>query len=116
MYHDLLLFFAHTYAEVFGITAGPPVHDPLAVAVILSDHLSETLLFDDRGGERWHVDVVIDGIHSDVDEDRGQLGRTKIVKVGHDGVRIPRGLNIPIFWNVVDKCLTIVEQDPNSMK
>lgn len=116
LYHDLLLFFAKTYAEVFGITVGPPLHDPLAVAVILSDHLSEMLSFDDRGGERWHVDVVIDGIHSDVDEDRGQLGRTKIVKVGRDGVRIPRGLDIPLFWNVVDKCLTIAEQDPNSMR
>ncbi|KAL9035387.1 MAG: hypothetical protein Q9214_006605, partial [Letrouitia sp. 1 TL-2023] len=116
MYHDLLIFFAHTYAEVLGITAGPPLHDPLAVAVVLSDHLSEVLLFDDRGGERWHVDVVIDGIHSDVNEERGQLGRTKIAKVGQGGVRIPRGLDIPMFWNVVDKCLTIAEQDPNSMK
>ncbi|KAL9610683.1 MAG: hypothetical protein Q9167_004631 [Letrouitia subvulpina] len=113
MYHDLLLFFAHTYAEVFGITAGPPLHDPLAVAVILSD---EMLLFDDRGGERWHVDVVIQGVHSDVDEERGQLGRTKISKVEQGGVRIPRGLDIPVFWNVVDKCLKIAEQDSNSMK
>lgn len=37
MLHDLLTFFAHTYASVFGITAGPPLHDPLAVAVLLSN-------------------------------------------------------------------------------
>ena len=35
MLHSLLSFFAHTYATVFGITQGPPLHDPLAVAVIL---------------------------------------------------------------------------------
>lgn len=31
LYHEIVQFFAHTYAEVFGITAGPPTHDPLAV-------------------------------------------------------------------------------------
>jgi len=32
---ELLTFFAKTYVEVFGITEGPPLHDPLAVAVVL---------------------------------------------------------------------------------
>ncbi|KAI9745244.1 MAG: Uridine nucleosidase 1 [Claussenomyces sp. TS43310] len=32
---ELLTFFATTYATIFGITAGPPLHDPLAVAAIL---------------------------------------------------------------------------------
>ncbi|KAI9837954.1 MAG: hypothetical protein M1819_006108 [Sarea resinae] len=33
--HDLLTFFSATYADVFGLTAGPPLHDPLAVAAII---------------------------------------------------------------------------------
>ncbi len=35
MLHDLLTFFAHTYAAKFGLVHGPPLHDPLAIAVLL---------------------------------------------------------------------------------
>ncbi len=31
---ELLTFFAATYRDVFGVTEGPPLHDPLAVAAI----------------------------------------------------------------------------------
>jgi len=57
MLHDLLTYFAETYARVFGIGAGPPLHDPLAVAAILPD--STTHL-----GFEWKettVDVVVSG-------------------------------------------------------
>jgi uridine nucleosidase len=30
MFVELLNFFSHSYATVFGITEGPPLHDPLA--------------------------------------------------------------------------------------
>ena len=32
--HEILEFFAGTYDEFFDIKAGPPLHDPLAVAVL----------------------------------------------------------------------------------
>lgn len=57
MLHDLLTYFAETYARVFGISAGPPLHDPLAVAAMLPD--STTHL-----GFQWKettVDVVVSG-------------------------------------------------------
>ncbi|KAL8716847.1 MAG: hypothetical protein Q9225_005862 [Loekoesia sp. 1 TL-2023] len=78
MFYDLLVFFAHTYADVFGISEGPPLHDPVAVAVVLSEIGAENLAFDDGGGERFNVDVVTDGAHSDSDTERGQVGRTVI--------------------------------------
>ena len=45
-------FFAGTYAEVFSITAGPPLHDPLAVAAAIYPEI-----FDDKDGERFQVDI-----------------------------------------------------------
>ena len=107
MLYELLIFFAHTYAEVFGITAGPPLHDPIAVAVLLFDHSYEDLNFDDSGGERWLVEVITDGLHSDLDAERGQVGRTVLREASRveGGVRIPRGLDVEHFWSMLEKCV-----------
>ncbi|KAL8770219.1 MAG: hypothetical protein Q9209_004061 [Squamulea sp. 1 TL-2023] len=113
LFYELLAFFAHTYADVFGITEGPPLHDPLAVAIILFDEGSNDLAFDDRDGERWDVEVVTDGLHSDNNHERGQVGRTVISssKERGVGVRIPRGLDVECFWDVVEDCLKIVDNN-----
>ncbi|KAL8852091.1 MAG: hypothetical protein Q9221_003021 [Calogaya cf. arnoldii] len=112
MFNELLVFFAHTYANVFGITDGPPLHDPLAVAFILfNEGWEEYLSFDDRGGERWDVNVVTNGLHSDDDHERGQVGRTMISPseaIGV-GVRIPRSLFVEKFWAVVEDCLQVMD-------
>ena len=111
MLYDLLTFFAHTYSDVFGLTAGPPLHDPIAIAALLFDELDEGLRFDDRGGERWHVEVITEGLHSDMEEEQGQVGRTiatKVVGTG-GGVRIPRGLDVQRFWAVVEQCVQQAE-------
>lgn len=108
MLHDLLIFFASTYSTIFGLVAGPPLHDPIAVAVILNDlALGEPLGFHDNGGERWHVTVVTDGLHSDCKVERGQLGRTSVSKAApHEGgVRIPKRLNVEHFWAMIERCI-----------
>ena len=107
MFHDLLLFFANTYKDVFGLVEGPPLHDPVAVAALLPD---STLSFDDRDGERWHVEVVINGVHSKDKKTVGQLGRTVVTKADGKGVRIPRGLDVDKFWGLIDQALVNVEQ------
>ena len=111
MLHDLLTFFAHTYSDVFGLTAGPPLHDPVAVALLLFDRGKEDLRFDDRGAERWHVEVVTEGLHSDSEQERGQVGRTIATKVTGSGcgVRIPRSLDVQRFWAVVEQCVQRAE-------
>ena len=111
MLHDLLTFFAHTYSNVFGLTAGPPLHDPVAVAVILFDQAKENLRFDDCGGERWHVEVVTKGLHSELEEEQGQVGRTIAVKVtgSGGGVRIPRGIDVQRFWAMIEQCIQRAE-------
>ena len=97
MFYELLMFFAKTYEEVFGMKEGPPLHDPLAVAFVLANHVDESdrIPFDDRNGERWQVDVELSGI---------QLGRTKISKAER-GVVIPRDLDRKKFWSVLGECL-----------
>jgi uridine nucleosidase len=95
-------FFAGTYAEVFSITEGPPLHDPLAVSAAIHPEI-----FDDRGGERFQVDIVTDGVHSLTQSEVGELGRTKVTKLpdGQGGCRIPRGVDLATFWGSIESVL-----------
>lgn len=76
---ELLMFFAKTYAEVFGITEGPPLHDPLAVAVVLDGIRGVQIPFYDWRPdvgvrERFKVKVVTEGTHEDA-QNGAQTGR-----------------------------------------
>lgn len=107
---ELLTFFAKTYAEVFGIIEGPPLHDPLAVAVVLDGIRGVEIPFYDfkEGGkrERYAVHVVTEGSHEEA-QAGAETGRTVIslLPEGEDGVKIPRGLDIGRFWSVLEECL-----------
>ena len=102
MYHDLLMFFAKTYADVFGLKDGPPLHDPVAVAVLMHDcaDASMRIKFDDNGGERWDVEVELAG---------EEIGRTNI-KLAKGGILIPRTLDLKHFWRVLNECLDMVDE------
>ncbi|KAI0117363.1 Inosine/uridine-preferring nucleoside hydrolase [Daldinia grandis] len=111
---ELLNFFAGTYRDVFGIIEGPPLHDPLAVAAVLVDTEYEIPFYDydpkSPGGpnrrERFAVEVVTEGTLEDARERGAQTGRTLVTLLppGSEGVRIPRGLDIPMFWKVIEEC------------
>jgi len=102
LFSQIMSFFAGTYAEVFSITEGPPLHDPLAVSAAV-----DPAIFDDRGGERFKVDIVTEGIHSVTQTDVGELGRTKVTKLplGESGCRIPRSVDLAAFWRRIESCL-----------
>ncbi|OJK02812.1 hypothetical protein ASPACDRAFT_40125 [Aspergillus aculeatus ATCC 16872] len=112
MLYELLIFFASTYENVFGLASGPPLHDPLAVAIILStlnplyaqNHPEKALKFDDRNGERFAVNVVTNGLHSSNMELVGHLGQT-VAKPAPNAVCIPRGVDLDAFWNMINDCL-----------
>ena len=96
MFYQLLTFYARTYADTFGLVDGPPLHDPLTVAVILATSENESARIDfNDDGERFDVTVELSG---------PELGRTK-VKSAQEGVTIPRTLDRGTFWLTVDKCL-----------
>lgn len=111
--HALLTFFGTTYETVFGLDAGPPLHDPLAVAVMLSNlnpsfaqaHPDKALKFNDKGGERFNVNVVTDGKHGTDVSVTGQLGRTIVEPATGGGVAIPRGVDLDAFWNLIIDCI-----------
>ncbi|KAJ5294618.1 hypothetical protein N7508_009439 [Penicillium antarcticum] len=121
--HALLTFFAATYEKAFGLTTGPPLHDPLAVAVILSTlnptfankHPNQALAFDDKGGERFHLCIVTDGKHGKDSSVTGQLGRSIATPVQGPGVAIPRGVDLDAFWNMILQCIQLAD-DCNSTR
>ena len=107
---ELLTFFANTYAEVFGITEGPPLHDPLAMAVILDGVVGQEIPFydfEEKGKrERYDVKIITEGTHAEA-ELGAQTGRTvvRLLPEGQEGVKIPRGLDVNRFWSVLEACL-----------
>lgn len=101
MFNDLLMFFQKTYKEVFGLTEGPPLHDALAVAVLLAS-ASETdvrIPFGSDDQQRWHLSVVLAGV---------EAGRT-VIKPALGGVFIPKSLDLPKFWEVLNHCMTLAD-------
>jgi uridine nucleosidase len=107
LFYEIMTFFASTYDKQFGMSIGPPLHDPLAVAAVFTPEL-----FDDLGGERFSVYVVREGDDSIEDHTRhrkniGQCGRTiaRLLKKGEEGVRIPRTLNVEAFWLLINNAL-----------
>ncbi len=113
---ELLNFFADTYKKVFGISAGPPLHDPLAVAAVLIGTPNEIPFFDyvvdgsDNKAapvpERYKVRVVTEGTTEEALAGKAETGRTvaELLPPGSEGVRIPRSLDIPRFWQVMEEC------------
>lgn len=102
LFTQIMSFFAGTYAEVFSITEGPPLHDPLAVSAAIYPEI-----FDDKGGERFQVDIVTEGVHSMNQSEVGELGRTKVTKLplGEGGCRIPRGVKLDKFWESIESSM-----------
>ncbi|KAJ4060985.1 Uridine nucleosidase 1 [Fusarium oxysporum] len=111
---ELLYFFAQTYADTFGITAGPPLHDPIAVAAVLIGTESEIPFFEwdakrsqpPEHNERFEVTVITEGTFEEAKEGK-QTGRTlaKLLPPGQQGVRIPRGVDTAKFWQVIEECI-----------
>ena len=108
LFKEILTFFAKTYADVFALVEGPPLHDPLAVAACFVPDV-----FDDVGGERFAVTVVTDGEHGtdEIVRNYSQCGRTVVTQLAHGeaGVRIPRGLDAEIVWRMLDLCMQQAE-------
>ncbi|KAL7275418.1 Uridine nucleosidase 1 [Rhizina undulata] len=107
MLHELLTFFSETYASVFNITAGPPLHDPLAVAAIIP---RDEIPFE---YEEIAVDVICHG---------DDVGRTVKVSLEEEGwirgealgkggkemktvVKVAKRVDVEKFWSVLLECV-----------
>ncbi|KAK3723460.1 Uridine nucleosidase 1 [Vermiconidia calcicola] len=108
LFLEITTFFAKTYADVFGITIGPPVHDVLAVVAAFAP-----TVFIDHDGEKFEVSVVTEGPHGMPSAaGRSQCGRTIATPAlpAFEGVRIPRDLDADQVWRMIDQCLGIAER------
>ncbi|KAK4899692.1 Uridine nucleosidase 1 [Elasticomyces elasticus] len=112
LFFEILTFFAKTYSDVFGLKTGPPTHDPLAVAATFRpDLFVYSKEPKDGQNERFSVEVVTKGEHGASDEARGgnsQCGRTIVqpLSQGESGVTIPRSLDAPALWELLEGCLS----------
>ena len=116
LFVEILTFFAQTYADVFGLVEGPPLHDPLAVAAAFLPGI-----FEDNGGERFDIQVITEGGHGsseNVREGGSQCGRTVATALapGQQGVRIPRSVDRMKMWRMIDECLARAESAPFSQE
>lgn len=102
-------------STTFGITAGPPLHDPLAVALVLAGTNDEIPFFDwdskksahPEHNERFEVTVVTEGTFEEAQNEGKETGRTiaKILPPGSEGVRIPRSCDTAKFWAAIEDCM-----------
>ncbi|KAL1896619.1 Uridine nucleosidase 1 [Sporothrix stenoceras] len=118
---QLLNFFADTYNKVFGIKEGPPLHDPISVAAVLTgtaaaipfyDYVHDAANVTEPVAERYEVTVVTDGTTDEALSGLAETGRTvvKLLPPGAEGIRIPRGLDIPGFWKVMEECCSRADE------
>lgn len=118
LFFEVLTFFAKTYAEMFDLRAGPPTHDPLAVAVIFRPDLfycNSDGAADSPQDERFQLEIVSEGQHGaavESGEIASHCGQTiaHAVPAGGLGVRIPRGLNDKALWRLIESCLSRTER------
>lgn len=106
---ELLTFFRDTYAKVFGITAGPPLHDPLAVAAVLpTDEVQWEM-------EEVRVEVVCHG------EEVGRTVKTReepaVIGEGlgaggkdpYTTVLVPKKVDVDAFWKLLLDMVTAAD-------
>ncbi|CUM57905.1 unnamed protein product [Debaryomyces tyrocola] len=105
LFHDTIMFFADAYRINQGFTEGPPVHDPLAVFLILALNNKLDNMEDDTNFVylKRHVDVVEEGKH----EGETQICRNELDKSEEEvnGIYIAMEVNIELFWTYVLQAL-----------
>ena len=111
MFNELLNYFTGTYENAWGMDEGAPLHDPLAVAILLADHPDPEFRidFNDNNGERWDLDVVLSGL------EEGRTVATKLEQ-GKSGVFIPRSLDMDKFWLTLEACMAKADEKTGYVK
>lgn len=112
-FHSILMFYADAYKRNHGISAGPPLHDPLALFAVLPLIAKEEGLANDfrfeylrrrltvvRGGEHDGETVIANG---DLDQKTEEK----------DGVYVGMDINVDVFWSYVLEALENADELSN---
>ena len=96
LFYELMKHNASTYQTYFPTLPGPPLHDPIAAALVLAAFRVE------RDGERWNIKIVTEG---------EQLGRTiGTPSNSNQGIWIPRQIKQDDLWDTLAKSLSLAEK------
>lgn len=111
LFNELFVYVAGAYEGAWGLADGAPLHDPIAVAALLAGHPDPEVRigFDDNGGERWGLDVVLSGL------EEGRTVATKLEQ-GGKGVLIPRTLDVEKFWRTLEGCMATADEETGYVK
>lgn len=100
MMYELLTYFATTYKRKFGFKDGPPVHDPLAVAVLLA--LYDDPDFPDMGFDAYKANVT-------VDTEGPTAGKLTVDPTSDGAVYIVNKINPQMLWDLVYESIAVLE-------
>jgi uridine nucleosidase len=109
MYYELLAFFADTYKKHQGFIDGPPVHDPLAVAVLLYLYKEEFSL-----EEFPELKVKYSRHNIAVVQDGPREGMFQLSENPENGAMIADNMDIEKFWDLVFLALDNIEAHVDS--
>lgn len=98
MLYELMVFFKDTYVKEQGFVEGPPIHDPLAVVVLLDEYGVENMGIK---SVRLQLDTVEDG------ELEGKLEH----KLNKNGVKVIQELDIEKFWEIILRVINIADSE-----
>ncbi|ABN66847.2 uridine nucleosidase (uridine ribohydrolase) [Scheffersomyces stipitis CBS 6054] len=105
MFYSILMFFSHSYIKKYGITEGPPVHDPLALYCLLP------FLQQDKDYKykylRRKVSVITEGEHSG--ESILLNGNSDSSVEEEDGVYIGQDIDVDQFWRTVLRAVNVAD-------
>lgn len=61
--------------------------------------------------ERFEVSVVTEGTYEDARAGRTRTGQitARLLPPGEEGVRIPRSVDVELFWRVLEECVSRAE-------
>ncbi|ODV97618.1 hypothetical protein PACTADRAFT_132 [Pachysolen tannophilus NRRL Y-2460] len=101
--YDLIIFFKKTYIEQQGFIKGPPVHDPLAVAVLLPFYNLEY--------ENYPLEFKFNTYKLQIIENGPESGKLIILDNNfQNGIKVGYDMNINNFWNIVLETIQIADK------
>lgn len=113
-FHDILMFYFATYEKKFQNHEGPPVHDPLAVFLLLPMIARESPLTAEFARE---ANVVFLHRYLDIETEGDRIGETSIRNGNMDpllneegGVSIGFSVNVPLFWSFIQDALELADE------
>jgi len=96
MLYELMVFFKETYVKEQGFVQGPPIHDPLAVIVLLEAYGIENM-----GIKSLKYDLKT--------VEQGELDGKVQYKSDDNGVNVVMGIDVAKFWKIILHVIEIAD-------